>query len=237
MYKKEKFGTKYFRRKGGITMILGIYGTSGMGRELREIALHINEIESRWSEIIFIDDTKEEGLFKECKRMSFEKLKENYTPNEIEIVIGMGEPAYKQLVCNRVKAAGYNLATLIHPDAEVVPSAQLGEGVVVRKGTIVSSDSIVGNNVILQSYVVIGHDTVIGDHCQISSFTDVAGNCNVGKCVFIGLGSVIKEKTQIGNDAIVSMGAVVMKNVGIEEVVMGNPARTIAKNEKKKVFN
>lgn len=217
-------------------MILGIYGTNGMGRELREIALLLNEKKSVWEKIIFIDDTRPVGTLKGCEMLSFEEVKRKYLSNDIEIAIGMGEPAYKELVWNRVKDAGYSLATIIHPDAEVVPSAKLGEGVVVRKGALVSSDSVVGDNVIIQSYAIIGHDTIIGNHCQISSFTDVAGNCRVGNCVFIGLSSCIKEGTSIGDDAIISMGAVVMKDVEIGDIVMGNPARVFGKNTEKKVF-
>lgn len=219
-------------------MILGIYGTNGMGRELREIALLINSRSSvpRWEKIVFIDDTQEAGEVKGCERAPFEEIKRLYSPDKMEITIGMGEPAYKELVWNRVKEAGYSLATIIHPDAEVVPSALLGEGVVVRKGSLVSSDSVVGNNVIIQSYVIIGHDTVIGNHCQISSFTDVAGHCRVGNRVFIGLSSAIKEETEVGDDAIVSMGAIVMKNVAAGDIVMGNPARTFGKNTEHKVF-
>lgn len=217
-------------------MILGIYGTNGMGRELREIALLINSRTPTWEKIVFIDDTKETGELKGCEMMPFEQVKAKYLPGEMEIIIGMGEPAYKDIVWKKVKEAGYSLATVIHPDAEVVPSAKLGEGVVVRKGSLVSSDSSVGNNVIIQSYVIVGHDVIIGDHCQISSFTDIAGHCQVGNRVFIGLNSCIKEETIIKDDAVISMGAVVMKNVGAADIVMGNPARVFGKNTEKKVF-
>lgn len=219
-------------------MILGIYGSNGMGRELREIALLINEKGEKktWSEIIFIDDSKEKGEFKKCPMMPFADVKNSYKKNEIEIVIGVGEPQSKQLIWERVKESGFSFARVIHPDAEVVPSATLGEGVVVRKGAIVSSDSLVGNNVIVQSNVVIGHDSKIGNHCQISSFTDVAGHCTIGDRVFIGLGACIKEKTYIGNDAVLSMGSIVMKNVNEKEIVMGNPARVVSKNESGRVF-
>lgn len=207
-----------------------------MGRELREIALLINSRTPAWEKIVFIDDTKAVGELKGCEMMPFENVRKKYPPDKMEIIIGMGEPAYKDLVWKKVKEAGYSLATLIHPDAEVVPSARLGEGVVVRKGSIVSSDSSVGNNVIIQSYVVVGHDAVIGDHCQISSFTDIAGHCQVGNRVFIGLSSCVKEETVIKDDAVISMGAVVMKNVEEADIVMGNPARVFGKNTDKKVF-
>lgn len=217
-------------------MILGIYGTNGMGRELRELALIINNKTARWEKMVFIDDTKESGELKGCEMLPFDDIKKKYAPDNMEIIIGMGEPSYKEIIWRRVKEAGYPLASLIHPDAEVAVSASLGEGVVIRKGALVSSDSILGNNVIIQSYVIIGHDAKIGDNCQISSFTDVAGHCVVGKGVFMGLGSCIKEETVIGDNAIISMGAIVMKNVGEADIAMGNPARIIAKNIEKKVF-
>lgn len=220
-------------------MILGIYGAGGMGREIREIALLINnkDEKKKWEEVIFIDDTQESGELKGCKRMPFSAVKEMYKRDEIEIVIGVGEPSNKQLMWNRVMENGYSFTRIIHPDAEVVPSVKLGEGTIVRKGALVSSDSQVGNNVIIQSNVIIGHDSMVGDHCQISSFTDVAGHCKVGDRVFIGLGVCVKEHTNIGSDAIISMGSIVMKDINKNEVAMGNPARVIAKNDSKRVFN
>lgn len=219
-------------------MILGIYGTNGMGREIREIAMLINEKAEKpvWDKIVFIDDTKEKGELKGCEMLPFRDLTEKYPPSEIQIVIGMGEPAYKDRVWEKVRKQGYSLATVIHPDAEISPSARIGEGVVVRKGSLISADSTVGDNVIIQSYVIIGHDTKIGNHCQISSFTDVAGHCVVGDRVFMGIGSGIKENTTIGSDAVVSMGAMVMKDLPESVVAMGNPARVIKENTEKRVF-
>lgn len=219
-------------------MILGIYGSSGMGREVRELAILINSrnFKKKWKEIIFIDDTKEVGSLKGCMRLPFSEIVNNYKQDELEIVICVGEPSSKFKIYEKIKRYGYSLCTLIHPDAEISPSADIGNGVVVRKGTIVSSDSKIGKNVILQSNVIIGHDAKIGDHCQISSFSEIAGNCDVGNEVFVGIGSFIKENTSIGDQVIVSMGSVVMKNINSGDIVMGNPARLISKNNEKKVF-
>lgn len=217
-------------------MILGIYGSNGMGREVRELALLINSRNKIWDKIIFIDDTKEIGSLKGCERLPFSEVIKKYKKNVLRIAICVGEPSNKSKIYKKIHHHGYSLCTLIHPDAEISPSADIGKGVIIRKGTIVSSDSKIGTNVILQSNVIIGHDAKIGDHCQISSFSEVAGNCDVGNEVFIGLGSLIKEKISIGNDVIVSMGSVVMKDIASRDVVMGNPARIISKNNEKKVF-
>lgn len=44
-------------------MVLGIYGSGGLGREVLELAKQINAISNRWSKIIFIDDMKPEGTY------------------------------------------------------------------------------------------------------------------------------------------------------------------------------
>ena len=41
------------------TVILGIYGAGGLGREVFELARVLNINEKRWSDIIFIDDHPE----------------------------------------------------------------------------------------------------------------------------------------------------------------------------------
>lgn len=217
-------------------MILGIYGTSGTGCEVYEIALQLNENNCRWNDIVFIDDTKDEGTFRNRNMYPFVRLPEFYNCGEIEIIIALGEPHYRRLLNEKVKEAGHNLATIIHPDAQISISAEIAEGLVARKGAIVSCDAKVGRNVFLQNYATVGHGAVVGNNCQLSSFCGIAGNCVVGDNVFIGLNVMMKERTKIGSYCIIGMGSCVFKDVPDEMIVMGNPARIVKKNESKMVF-
>ena len=58
----------------------------------------------------------------------------------------------------------------------------------------------------------------------------------LGDNVYIGVSANVREQVKIGRYTIVSMAAAVFKDVGEEQIVMGNPARVIARNEKKLVF-
>ncbi len=49
----------------------------------------------------------------------------------------------------------------------------------------------------------------------------------VGDNVLIGANAVILEGVKIGNGAVVGAGSVVTKDVGENEVVVGNPARVV----------
>lgn len=213
-------------------MILAIYGTNGSGKEIYDLAMIVD----RWEKIVFINDYEKEGIFMDCPRMPFEVFQQSYPAETTEVCIAVGEPAVKKLLYDRLKEKSYRLATIIAPTAIISPTAQIGEGVVVRHHTIISSEAVVHDNVYIQSNAIIGHNVEIESHCQISSYVHISGNTRIGEGVYIGIHCPIREKISVGKYSILSMGAVVLKDVPEEVVVMGNPARVIAKNVEHKVF-
>lgn len=216
-------------------MLLGIYGAGATAQELYEMLQKMNM--QKWQSIIFIDDTKDEGIFLNCSRMPFESFAERYDINEAEIIIAIGEPSARKKLFEKIKLRGYSLPTIVHPDAYISPTAQLGEGCIVKMLSIISSNTVIGNNVYIQSNAIVGHDVVIKDNCQISSYSNISGHCSIGENVFIGVNSCIKDEINIGNNVIIGMAAAVMKNVESDVTVLGNPARVIAKDKDHKVFS
>ena len=212
-------------------MILAIYGTGGSGKELFERVRCVAELNSAWDEIVFIDDTKEEGVFCECTMMSFEKFVTLYDTSGVRIAIAVGEPKYREMLYERVKALNYSLATIIDPTAKIAESAILGEGVIVKDDVAISSDAVIKDNVYINGMALIGHNAIIGEHSQISSYSVVAGHASIGRKCFVGILAGIRDRVKVGNECIVSMGAVVLKDVPAKKVAIGNPARVIAENE------
>lgn len=215
-------------------MLLAIYGTGGSGRELYEMIKRHGDLDSKWSEIIFIDDTKE-GFYRGLRIIKFETFCKEFKSN-CEVVIAVGEPASRQVLCDKVKQNGYELATILSPTAIVNTDANIQSGVVVRDNCIISSSSYIGENTWINSNSIVGHDVVIGKNCQISSFVMIAGKTHIGDNVYIGGSASIRERLEVGEFAVISMGAVVLKNVGASKIVMGNPGREIAENNDRKVF-
>lgn len=213
-------------------MVLGIYGSGGAGREVKEIA----EILNKWDEIIFIDDTVPSDRFKGIKRMPFSEFEQNYSTDGTEIVIALGEPQYKIVLADKVKNAGYRLGNVIHPKSMISPSAEIGNGVIIKAGAIVSSDAIVEDNVSLEEYSVVGHDSIVQENSQISAFVMIAGHCNIGEGTYIGLSVPVKEETIIGNNVVIGMGSVVVRDIPDDVIAIGNPARPMKKKEDSKVF-
>lgn len=216
-------------------MVLGIYGSGGSGRDL--FSLILQEGKDRcWDEVVFIDDTKPEGIMMEIKMMPFELFCRRYSAENAKIMIALGEPEYRKMIFQRVHEKGYALATYIHDSVKISKFAEVAEGAVILDDVFVSPMVKIGTNVWINGYSIIGHDVQIGDHCQISSHVIVTGNTVVSDCVYIGVGASIRERISIGEFAVISMGAVVLKSVRPEMIAMGNPAREIAVNEKHRVF-
>ncbi|MDU7199167.1 acetyltransferase [Phytobacter diazotrophicus] len=213
-------------------MKLAIYGAGGLGREVLELAMQINKLQSRWSSLCFIDDINANRQLKSHDVLSLALI----SPQEYEVVVAVGEPSLRKYLAEKAKDAGFNLATLIHPDAYISSDTTIGMGSVICYGAFISCDTVIGDNVHLQPNASLGHDCCIGNHCVISSYANLAGHCIVGDLTFIGMNAVVRETSTIGAETIISMGSAVFNDIASGVIAMGNPARAIRKNDEKKVF-
>lgn len=211
-------------------MILAIYCAGGLGREMIGLARSA----SRWEAIFFVDDVVEQKEIAGAGVFRFEEI-ENYRGN-IEFVIANGEPEAREKLYEKIKAAGYPLATIIGNGCSVSPDAEIGEGCIIYGGGI-STNVKIGKNTLINGNVIIGHDTVIGEHCVLSANCFVGGMTNIGKKVYIAPGALIKDRINIGDSAIISLGAVILRIVREKAIMVGNPARRIGYNTLGKVFN
>ncbi len=215
-------------------MILGIYGASGLGREVEIIARKINEIENRWDNIIFIDDNESITEVVGIPSYSFIKAKSMY-PN-LEITIAIGEPRTREDVYNKVAKDGIKLATLVHPGVYIDRTTTVGAGTTICEGVTITSGVIIHENVYIQPHAVIGHDIRIGKHSVIGSNSEIGGANEIGERVFVGFMVGTLQGLTIGDDSEISAGSIVFRNVEPGMIVMGNPARVIRKNEGRGVF-
>lgn len=126
--------------------------------------------------------------------------------------------------------------------------AELGKDVAFFKGAIINDgyNVRIGNNVGIGNYVVvwgsggvtIGNDTLIAANSVITSDGhDVSSKLyresshvapvKIGNNVWIGAGVIVLPGVTIGDNAIVAAGSVVNKNVNMNTIVGGVPAKFI----------
>ena len=95
-------------------MILGIYGAGGLGREILDIALRINQVKNKWEEICFIDDISTVKQLNGMNVINFEELK---NLKNAEVIIAIGEPLYREQIYIKLINNNIKLSTLIDPTA------------------------------------------------------------------------------------------------------------------------
>ena len=216
-------------------MILGIYGASGLGREVNIVARKINGIEHRWEKIVYVDDNEDIVEVLGVPSYTFDKARELFP--DLEVSIAIGEPATREKIYNKVKAANVKLATLIHPGVYIDESTTIGEGVTICEGVTVTSCVVLEDNVYIHPHVVIGHDIHIGKHSTIGANVEIGGANVIGERVFIGFMAGTLQGLTIGDDVEVSAGSIVFRDIEPGMIVMGNPARVIRRNEGRGVFS
>ncbi|GHV33511.1 GDP-perosamine N-acetyltransferase [Synergistales bacterium] len=217
-------------------MILGIYGSGGLGREVLENARQINSVSQKWEDIVFIDDYAETAERNGAKIFSFPKVKETYSTKTLEISVAVGEPSTRKKLYDKLEQEGYGLTAIVHPTAIVSGYSEIEPGVVVGAFSFISCNIKIGANSYIQPHVNIGHDCVLGKHTVISSNAILAGSCLLGDGVYIGMGVPVKEGTSIGEWTIIGMGSVVYNDIRENAIAIGNPARIMKNNDERKVF-
>jgi sugar O-acyltransferase (sialic acid O-acetyltransferase NeuD family) len=155
---------------------------------------------------------------------------EQYHPNEIELVLGVGmitPNSLKQKLFTSFKAYGYTFSSVIHPAAIVAPSVKLREGVQVMAGAILQTNTVIADNTIVNTGVIIDHDCIIGAHTHLAPGTKISGNVRVGASTHIGTGTTIIQGIEIGSNCLIGAGSVVVKNIKDNTKAFGVPAKEV----------
>jgi len=154
---------------------------------------------------------------------------ENYYKKGIRFSLittgSIGNPNLRIKLFNLAKKIGFEFPNVVHPNATVSKSAEIGKGNYIAPGVIINSGSIVGNNCIINTGALIDHDCRIGDFVHIAPGVVVSGGVDIGKYSHIGTGSSIIQNLKIGKNTIIGAGSVVVKDIGDNIVAYGNPCK------------
>ena len=136
----------------------------------------------------------------------------------------VGSPKIRRHLVEKISARGGKFINIINTLAEIVPTAQIGRGVIISPFVGISDRAKLGDFVAVNAQTIIGHDVQIGNFSCVMPHVAVSGNCKIGAEVFIGSGAVILPKAKIGDASTVGAGSVVLKKVRAGSTVFGNPA-------------
>lgn len=143
------------------------------------------------------------------------------------IIIAIGDNTIRAKKYAKLKQAGANMATLVHPAAVVSQYANLGPGSVVFGGAVLNIGAQTGCGVVLNTGCTVDHDCVLGDFVHVSPGAHLSGGVHVGDRSWIGVGSCARQQVHIGKDVMVGAGAAVVSNTPDGLTVVGVPARAV----------
>jgi len=212
-----------------LTKSLIILGTSGLAREMAQLALAIDRLGERWELLGFIgDDAAKAGTKIGRSAILGDDAWLLSRDLRADLVIGIGYPGVRARVVERYLAQRHRFAfpNLIHPDAVLEPAdVELGEGNCVAAGAVFTCDIQVGAFNLFNYAVTIGHDARVGTFDIINPAANIGGWVEIGDKVLVGAGAQVLQHLALGADATVGAGAVVTRDVGAGMTVKGVPAR------------
>lgn len=143
------------------------------------------------------------------------------------VAIGGHRGNERVLLQEWLRQQGMQPLTVIHPRAFVAGDADIGAGAQILAMSAICANVKLGRGVIVNTSASIDHDCVVGKGVHVGPGASLAGEVHVEDYAFIGAGAVVSPGLKIGRSAIVGAGAVVIRDVAADEVVAGNPARSL----------
>jgi sugar O-acyltransferase (sialic acid O-acetyltransferase NeuD family) len=148
-------------------------------------------------------------------------------PGPIGWALGVGDPAARRALDERVRALGLEAASLVHPAASVGSAGSHAPGLLLAAGARLTSNVTTGRHVHLNVNATASHDCVLGDHVILNPGAHVTGGVTLGDGVMVGAGAVVRQGTTVGAGAVIGAGAVVVDDVAPGATVVGVPARPL----------
>lgn len=142
-------------------------------------------------------------------------------------ILGVGYPEAKLRIWRRTGSAAGAWPSLVAASATLGERIELGEGVFIQEGCVLTADIGVGDFATINVGATISHDCHMGRFVTVSPGAHVGGNVSLGEGAFIGIGANVMQGVSIGEWSLVGAGAAVIGAVPPNTVVAGVPARVI----------
>lgn len=137
----------------------------------------------------------------------------------VNAVGGIGSITPRLRVYDRLRQAGFEFPTVVHPRAYVEPTAFLGEGGQLFFNAYVGSEVKVGFGCIINTGAIISHDCVLGDFVNISPGAILAGAVTVNERSLVGMGVTVNLNVSIGAGSRVGNSATIKADIPENGVV------------------
>jgi sugar O-acyltransferase (sialic acid O-acetyltransferase NeuD family) len=166
-----------------------VVGAGGHGRSVAEAA----ELSARFEVVGFLDDSLPEGEIVLGVPMlgSVASMAEHRTAAS-QAIVAIGNNFVRERLIQKLIETGFELATVVHPQAIVSPSALLGAGSAVMAGAVVGTEARLGKGSIVNCGAVVDH------HATVEDFGHLGVNASMAGGTFLGYGAWMQSGAALG---------------------------------------
>lgn len=199
-----------------------IIGAGGHGKVIADIAKSLG----KYVEIAFLDEDKEIKSVLEYPCVgTIEYLQ--IEAKETDVFVAIGNASIREKVSLLVREQGFEMATLIHPNAVIGSEVCVGSGTAVMAGAVVNAGARIGEGAIINTSSSVDHDCEVGDYTHIAVGAHVAGTVKIGEKSWIGAGAVISNNIKIAANVTIGAGGVVIRDIEENGTYVGVPVRKL----------
>jgi sugar O-acyltransferase (sialic acid O-acetyltransferase NeuD family) len=190
------------------------------------LALRVNEKESRWKEILILDDDPS----KKGKRIlnveivgSFDLLKEA-DPENCEVANLVARTTKKRYAAlQKINEFNIPFATLIDPNVDIW-GVEYKNDITVYQNVTFSAGAFVDEESVVFTGAVIGHGCKVGKGCVIAPGAVLNARVELGDGVYVGTNASILPDLMIGAWATIGINSGIVQDIPDGATAMGVPA-------------
>ena len=137
----------------------------------------------------------------------------SYREHADAAIVAIGNNRLREELQHRLYAAGFELATVVHPKAVVSPRAVMGAGCAIMAGACVGTQAQLGEGVIVNCGAVVDHDCRVDDFGHLGVNAAMAGGSVLGCSAWMQAGSVLGYGAMVEAGRVLGPGEAVNKTI------------------------
>lgn len=168
-----------------------IIGAGGFGRSVAEAVVlaqsHdlIGFLDDRWPGLESVGDVPVLGRLNDPIGLG------QWRASAALAVVAIGDNLARAAACQALQAAGFKLATVVHPRAFVSPSATVAAGCLVMAGAVVGTQAKLGTGALVNAGAVLDHDVRLGRFAHLGVGACLGGGASLADGAWLRAGHAL----------------------------------------------